>query len=734
MRRSYTGRFVGLKRVFLIFLTSYIIMLMLPAAGILYLYTQFTEATERNCAQSAISSIEETSALLRARLSWMDNTASRFLLDSDLTGMIFADPLKYGDTRVRSFNAFSKHLNDRIGIYDAQFLGYRMFFQDSGLIFYEDNISTGLRFYFDTSLNYPALTYEEWYEAVFASDQKKLLPMQDIVFGKATVRALTYNYPLIRRSAEGSRKAVLQFFIQSDRIIPTQFDPQSTIYLLTMDGTVLAEEGAQTPFPSDVELTDDTGWLRHKDDVLSYTEVNGDLRLAMLVPKAVAFQDVIRLRTPMMLVFLFCAIVEGLLSWYLAKRNAKPIETLASDMNQMLNTPRQVNEFEYLQQGILQLQQDRQMAEITAARNKQVETALLLNKVFFNRIDDMDALLRSGNQLGVDLRAQVYCVAIVALPDAVGELAFPALSGGGIRLIICEGSRKSLYLLYMSDAVHMPETDQIVESHLRRLYALLPRETQIGMGRCCEALQDVFLSYNQALFCLQGEAPQSGVILFEQISPDFNSLRFPLEQQQRILNAVKHCSPAIIDREFDALLHENTVKRHLSSLLKRTLLSSVEALLLMAAEDTTLDKNLSDYLRSIHQSNDFHAELDILRGEFKKLAQQMGERHSQQAATQKRDMQAYIEENYADSMLSIGNMAEHFGFSESYFSVLFKDLLGEPYSVYLEKFRLDHAEELLKQTELTVEEVSQRVGYNNSTTFRRAFKRVTGISPQQFRN
>ena len=84
-------------------------------------------------------------------------------------------------------------------------------------------------------------------------------------------------------------------------------------------------------------------------------------------------------------------------------------------------------------------------------------------------------------------------------------------------------------------------------------------------------------------------------------------------------------------------------------------------------------------------------------------------------------------------MLSIGSMAEKFGFSESYFSVLFKDTLGEPYSSYLEKLRLNKAGELLTSTDKSVEDIAQLVGYNNSTTFRRAFKRVKGLSPQQYR-
>jgi len=727
--------FSRFKRVYLAFFLSYLIMLTVPVAGILYLYHQVTVTTERNCAASAISQNQEVSADLRSRLSWMDSQASRFLLDSQLTQMMTAGPLSYGDKRVNQFTAFIAHLDDLIGAYDANDQGYRMLFQDSELVFYHGAMSHGLEFAFEHLLHYESMTYDQWYSAVFSGSAPQLLPIDNIRLKTSRVRALTYNYPILRKTTSGTKKAVLQFFIEESLLYPEAFHPLNTGYLLSSEGEILAIYGAKTPFPDALSrLTEAEGCLRMKGGLLAYAQVDNGLIVAEWIPEDVAFQDVIAMRTPMLIIILLCAVLEGFLCWGLARQNARPIEVLAADMNQMIQTPRQGNELEYLHQGIIQLQQSQEDTQRLVLQSKRAEVALLLNHLLHHHNERDDALLALGERAGISLQAKAYCAAIIALPDSASRAALSSLPEcpQGTRAIISEGSQNSLNALYLTESEGTEQLHDTVMRHLRDLLAHLPAGTRMGLGRSFASLEDVPFSYDQAAYCLQANAADV-IISFDLVSPGINSLFFPLEQQQRLINAVKHNNASVIDQEFDLILKENTINRHLSTLLKRTLLSSIEALLLMASEDFSPEDNFSDYLRSLQRSNDFREELDILRQEFKRIAERIGGRITQ-VNSQRSAMESFLEAHYGDPLLSISTAAEHFGFSESYFSVLFKDLLGEPYSAYLEKLRLNKACGLLRQTDASIEEISAQVGYNHSTTFRRAFKRVMGISPVQYRS
>lgn len=718
------------RRVFFIFLASYMLMLMLPSAGILYLYREVVQMTERNSARNAMTAVDDVGDALRAELLWMDNAAAKLLLNTDMISMLYADPLSYADTRVGAFSAFSERLNDLIGAYDTDFLGFRLLFQDSELVFYDNAIAHGLRFFYRSSLQYEGMPYEIWNEMVFSPERKSVLPAHDIHLGKTLVRALTYNYPIVRRSPQGTRKAVLQFFIPEENLVLESFDPQSTGYLIDENGTVLSVFGAAPQItPDPAAFTEAAGWLRIDGGLLAYTRINSDLTLAIHIPERVAFQDALAMRKPLAGLFLFFAIVEGLFSLYLARRNARPIENLASDMSAVLNEPRSSNELIYLNRGLQRLRQDRQSAQDAFLRTKQAQTELLLQRLFANRFEDESAVLLEGERLGVDLRAQSFAVAVA--PASAQSAPMPPFPQG-LRNVRGGVSGGVMSLLYLCESPAGADASALILAHVREFAQGLPEDACIGLGRVCSLLTDASLSYTQALYCLQADVPVSGVQQFDQLSLSFNSLRFPLDQQQRILNAVKHANLSVIDQEFAVLREENTVKRHLSAPLKRTLLSSVEALLLTAAEETAQKANLSDYLRSIHRVNDLRAELDILCQEFKKLAQNALERHFDHSSAQRDSFVAYLEAHYSDPALSIGSVSNHFGFSESYFSVLFKELTGETYSAYLEALRITHAKELLRGGSVSVEEIAQRVGYNNSTTFRRAFKRLMGISPLQF--
>ena len=90
-------------------------------------------------------------------------------------------------------------------------------------------------------------------------------------------------------------------------------------------------------------------------------------------------------------------------------------------------------------------------------------------------------------------------------------------------------------------------------------------------------------------------------------------------------------------------------------------------------------------------------------------------------------------ENYTNPDFSVGILAERFHVSESHMSHIFKKELGQNFSEYLWSLRREKAIELLKDSQMPINDISLAVGYYNSTSFRRKFKQETGLSPSQYR-
>ena len=94
----------------------------------------------------------------------------------------------------------------------------------------------------------------------------------------------------------------------------------------------------------------------------------------------------------------------------------------------------------------------------------------------------------------------------------------------------------------------------------------------------------------------------------------------------------------------------------------------------------------------------------------------------------------FIEDQCLSPDFSVSMTADHFGVTTAYMSYLFKKKSSSNFSDYVWGIRLERAKQLLQQTDLPIEEVGSKVGYENSSSFRRKFKDSTGLTPSQYRS
>lgn len=92
----------------------------------------------------------------------------------------------------------------------------------------------------------------------------------------------------------------------------------------------------------------------------------------------------------------------------------------------------------------------------------------------------------------------------------------------------------------------------------------------------------------------------------------------------------------------------------------------------------------------------------------------------------------YIAENYA-KRITVPQIAQFVHVSPSYLQRLFKQTYGQSVLSVLTHQRLIAAEKLLKTSDISVGEISDKVGYPNKQAFNAAFRKAHGISPADYR-
>lgn len=94
----------------------------------------------------------------------------------------------------------------------------------------------------------------------------------------------------------------------------------------------------------------------------------------------------------------------------------------------------------------------------------------------------------------------------------------------------------------------------------------------------------------------------------------------------------------------------------------------------------------------------------------------------------------YIGEHFCENTLSLNEVARHVNLAPTYFSTLFKTIEGVNFVDYLNRLRIEKAQELLCCTSKHVTEISDSLGYSDYRYFSRVFKKYTGDTPKNYKN
>ena len=98
-----------------------------------------------------------------------------------------------------------------------------------------------------------------------------------------------------------------------------------------------------------------------------------------------------------------------------------------------------------------------------------------------------------------------------------------------------------------------------------------------------------------------------------------------------------------------------------------------------------------------------------------------------------RTAQEYLALHFSDELISLESVSEVVNLNSSYFSSLFKKSCNKGFSDYLLDLRIAEAKRLLVNSEFSIAEITQKVGYRDPKHFSRVFKKACQIRPNEYR-
>lgn len=252
-----------------------------------------------------------------------------------------------------------------------------------------------------------------------------------------------------------------------------------------------------------------------------------------------------------------------------------------------------------------------------------------------------------------------------------------------------------------------------------------------GIGKTTDDILNVWESYQQAMEAVNYTSKNYFFFPYEFIQKDSSAFYYPTELSTKLIHFISTGNTSQVMELFNLIHQENIEERSLPINMVQFLLSDIRNTLLKA-RFALPQGTPKEIIQKLDECFAEHVSFKLCEDIALKLCTLF---------TIKSDdtdlislIEKYIHDNYADPSMGLNKISDEFQISESYFSHLFKEKKGVNFSTYLESIRLNEAARLIRETDISLNELYLCIGYNNANSFRRAFKKIYGVTPSAMRD
>ncbi|WP_235941724.1 response regulator [Paenibacillus puerhi] len=258
----------------------------------------------------------------------------------------------------------------------------------------------------------------------------------------------------------------------------------------------------------------------------------------------------------------------------------------------------------------------------------------------------------------------------------------------------------------------------------------------VGISRECRGWQEIPLLYKEVKHMMaNGRLAGTGQILyFDRMEmTEYREFRLREEAIPEIVKKLEQGDSGdalvYLKHVFDMLLMQEPVSFSYVQAFGMGLLSEL-ARKIRRTRDSDGEMNIKMWQRLIDCTK--ATEIRELVLEYLKRYSGLKEQSAQQHHLIHK-ISRYLEE-HLEHNVTVKQLAEQFHLNSSYLSVLFKKETGQTLSDFVQEKRISKAKELLCDPNIKVYEVAERVGFQTAAYFAFLFKKVTGTTPQEFRD
>lgn len=759
--------------IFKSFLISFLSILIIPIVLSSLTYYEAANIVEKQSREARLSVLEQARDIIDKNWTDIDETSIRLSFDSRLSALFnLHAPLENSPALFDVWN-YSKDVRS-LSLTGSAFKNtFFIILKNSDLVFSKVQTSDSTKAFYSDVFHYSDMPYDEWRSLLFrARHFRDVLPARPAVLDGAETSVITYmtTLPL---GANQESQCVIVFTIEEKEIRKLAGQGGGSFAIVDGNGALITSDpGVRMPQKL-TAMADQRGYLHDnvsgENQLFVYTRSSyNNWTYVSSVPIAEVMGKVYYIRKIALLVATATLIVGIVISLLMAYRHSRPIKEIVALLRAFWGNDHpdskvivldKSNAVAYLRGSIARLIDNNQTMRDALQRQADALKNVFVERLFKGEFDDRAHMYAMLAHVGLEMRGSAFAIAVLKIykqndslnTDILDELSvFRALIEDAVRKHIQDDgylhvmTENELAILLKSDMSDKAEFTasfaavfQAVSSEIKERYVIAP---MIGIGNVYADLLDVHYSFQEARQAVDSihstGRNDAAIVWYSQIEQAHTGYYYPPEMEIRLMNIVKAGNAAELQQVLNHIHHENFVAKTLPGSVQQHLLHDIRATVLKLMDEigrhTPLDTAQShaaafDGIDGIDKElHDVFAQLHLLCRSVEKKKKSHNTRLMDKIT-------AYMNENFQDSNMSLYAVASQFNLSESYLSQFFKEQSGETFSAYLERLRISLACQLIASDSLSIDRIASQTGYNSTHSFRRAFKRVMGVSPSSYK-
>ena len=750
------------RRFLFNFITSYSILLIIILIMGLFLYNIGIKDAKSNIYSQNRTLLKSSVADIDNAFVLMSTLSSQFTSDSSIRALTKMDTSdsEFYITAQTCMNILSKNISliNTLPVSD-----YYIFLTKTGYMLHSGHLSDS-HFGYSSNRISSESSYSDWLNIITSEDNnRKLILLNDVT--AETEPSYLYKLPLSDYSLYRNYNAFLCFSID-DRSLKAYFsnvelynngfiyicDSSGKMQFAIYDSTVVSSdeinafsEYVASIYSTGSEFDSYSGMLDSLSykDMLITTTISGYNNWAYILvqPQNLVFSSLLNYQRTYSIIIITACFFCCLLIYLLSKKNVKPILQIHNQLETSIVRENALKEalekqqpiiystlVSRLMKGLVYTKDEvNEISSVLSLTEKNVKYCVLYINFYS---DNYDAVSEDSHHPDTEV------IEMTEYKQAIQDMLYNFF---GKDILFFEPDINSFAVLLASDDdISFKEFSLDIKEAFTGFHIAVMDAFSIwslaGLGNRNYDLAFIWKSYQQAYEAISYISGKSIFECFADIKRDASFYYYPFEMAQQLSNFITAGNAKQVSEIFRLIRKENFENRSLPLSVSKWLISDIRNTLLKVRYSINVTADNSSLISTVDSAFTEEKTLDTLEDTALKLCTLFCEKAEGAGNKLIASIQMYLDENFKDSSLSLKKISEEFSISESYFSYLFKAEVGQNFSEYLEQLRMEHAMQLLKETDIGISDLYLEVGYNNANSFRRAFKKVHGVSPKTIRD